>query len=52
LGVKKFLPSIILIFIKMSVIFISDSRLCGVEGMRLGSSSSVVNKNQLIFISS
>ena len=36
----------------MSVIFISDSRLCGVEGMRLGSSSSVVNKNQLIFISS
>jgi hypothetical protein len=39
-------------FIKMSVIFISDSRLCGAEGMRLGSSSSVVNKNQLIFISS
>ena len=31
----------------MSVIFICDSRLCGVEGMRLGSSSSVV----VIFIS-
>lgn len=28
----------------MRVIFISDSRLCGVERMRLGSSSSVVNK--------
>ena len=27
----------------MRVIFISDSRLCGVERMRLGSSSSVVN---------
>ena len=34
-------------FIKMSVIFISYFRLCGVEGMRLGCSSSVV----VIFIS-
>jgi hypothetical protein len=33
-----------LITVKMRVIFISDSRLCGVERMRLGSSSSVVNK--------
>ena len=32
----------------MSVIFISDSRLCGVEGMRLGSSSSVVNMKQAL----
>jgi hypothetical protein len=30
--------------VKMRVIFTSDSRLCGVERMRLGSSSSVVNK--------